>query len=146
MFGRAKGPIRNRVAYLRKAMPEFLADEGHEIYQFLVGRLVEHIDAARPNIDGMKSIVQQAAEAHDLPITDDSVECVIDLVTFPGSAEFWIQKELGSKTSARFAQQHQNFQEGHSLDQQAKSIQKQKDSRTTTTMIADGPEETELER
>ena len=65
VFGRAKGPIRNRVAYLRKAMPEFLADEGHEIYQFLVGRLVEHIDAARPNIDGMKSIVQQAAEAHD---------------------------------------------------------------------------------
>lgn len=99
VLGRAKGPIRNRVAYLCKAMPQFVADEQHEVYQWLVGQLVEHIDAARPNVDRMKLFVKQAAEVHDLPLTDTSVECVVELAYFKWKAKVLASGEVAG-TSA----------------------------------------------
>ena len=79
ILARASGPIRNRTAYLRAAMPVFVADEQHEIGQWLVARLVEHIDRDHPTINGMKSFLKQAAENHDLPLPDDRIEAVVEI-------------------------------------------------------------------
>ncbi len=86
ILSRAKGPIRNRAAYLRAALPEFLRDELHEIAQWLVGRLVEHIGAHHPTIDGMKMFLKQAAEAHELPLPNDLIESVIEIAYFKWKA------------------------------------------------------------
>lgn len=82
ILGRAKGPIRNRAAYLRAALPEFIADEGHEIGQWLVGRLVEYIDEHHPTIEGMKGFLNQTASADDLPLPEDQIESVIEIGYF----------------------------------------------------------------
>ncbi len=86
ILGRAKGRIRNRRAYLRAALPEFVADELQEIARWLVGRLVEHIDANHPSIDGMENFLRQAAAEHDLPVPMESVIEVIN------SQEFGIRR------------------------------------------------------
>jgi len=79
ILARASGPIRNRTAYLRAAMPAFIADEQHEIGQWLVARLVEHIDSEHPTIYGMRIFVKRAAENHDLPVPDDQIEAVVEI-------------------------------------------------------------------
>jgi hypothetical protein len=70
VLGRAKGPVRNPAVYVRAAMPEFVANEECEIYQWLTGRLAEHINANHPTIADMQCFVKQAAENHDLPLRD----------------------------------------------------------------------------
>ena len=82
ILNRAAGPVRNRVAYLRRAMPDFIADELHEIGSWLTARLVEEIDAHHPPIEGMKNFLEQSAGAHDLPLADDLVESIIEIAYF----------------------------------------------------------------
>lgn len=82
ILNRAAGPVRNRVAYLRRAMPEFIADESHEIGSWLTARLVEEIEAHHPPIEGMKSFLEQSAGGHDLPLSDDLVESIIAIGYF----------------------------------------------------------------
>ena len=82
ILNRAAGPVRNRVAYLRRAMPEFIADELHEIGSWLTARLVEEIEAHHPPIEAMRSFVEQSAAAHDLPLFDDLVESIIAIAYF----------------------------------------------------------------
>jgi hypothetical protein len=82
IVARASGPIRNRAAYLRAAMPAFVADEQHEIGQWLVARLVEHIDSEHPTIEGIKNFLKLSAAAHDLLLSDDLVESIIAIAYF----------------------------------------------------------------
>lgn len=79
VLARASGPIRNRTAYLRAAMPAFVADEQHEIGQWLVARLVEYIDSEHPTVNGMKIFLKRTAENHDLPVPDDQIEAVVEI-------------------------------------------------------------------
>ena len=83
---RAAGAVRNRAAYLRKALPAFISDETHEVGQWLVSRLVEHIDRYHPSIDGMKSFLKQEARRYDLPLPDDQIESVIQVAYFKWKA------------------------------------------------------------
>ena len=82
IIGRANGLVRNRAAYIRAALPKFVADESHEIGQFLVGRLVDYIDECHPSIDDMKNYLKEVAAKHDLPLPEDQVECVIEVSYF----------------------------------------------------------------
>ena len=82
ILSRANGPVRNRTAYLRVAMPSFVADEMHEVGNYLVSRLVGYIDSNHPTIEGMKLFVREAAEAHELPLPDDLIESVIEIAYF----------------------------------------------------------------
>lgn len=86
ILSRASGVVRNRDAYLRKALPEFIRDEIHEIGQWLVGRLVEFINRERPRIDEMKVFVRREAHANDLPLTDDLIESIIEIAYFKWKA------------------------------------------------------------
>lgn|SRR5487761_874000 len=82
ILGRARGAVRNRAAYLRKAMPEFVTDELHEIGSWLTARLIEEIDARHPTIEGMKNFLRQSADANELPLSDDLVESIIAIAYF----------------------------------------------------------------
>jgi hypothetical protein len=82
ILNRASGTVRNRDAYLRKSLPEFIRDETHEVGQWLVARLVEHIDHEHPSIEDMKAFVRQAAHVNDLPLPDDQIESVIEIAYF----------------------------------------------------------------
>jgi hypothetical protein len=86
ILGRASGLVRNRAAYLRAAMPAFVADEIEEIGNYLVSRLVEYIDSNHPKIEGMRLFVTEAAEANDLPLTDDFTERIIEASYFKWKA------------------------------------------------------------
>ena len=63
-------------------MPDFIADELHEIGSWLTARLVEEIEARHPPIEGMKNFLEQSAGAHDLPLSDDQVESIIAIAYF----------------------------------------------------------------
>jgi hypothetical protein len=63
-------------------MPEFIADELHEIGSCLTARLVEEIEAHHPPIEGMKNFLKQSAGAHELPLSDDLVESIIVIAYF----------------------------------------------------------------
>jgi hypothetical protein len=82
IIGRANGLVRNRGAYIRAAMPKFIADESHEVGQYLVGRLIEYIEAQHPSIGDMKSFLKETAAQHDLSLPEDQVECVIEVSYF----------------------------------------------------------------
>jgi hypothetical protein len=86
ILNRASCPVRNRDAYLRKALPEFIDDETHEIGQWLACRLVEFIDHERPQIEDMKAFVRREAGANDLPLPDDLIESVIEVSYFKWKA------------------------------------------------------------
>ena len=101
IFGRASGLVRNRAAYLRAAMPKFVADEIEEIGNYLVSHLVEYIDSNHPNIDDMRCFVKQAAESHELPLEDDFVERVIEAAYFKWKAAVIAsggRETIGAKT------------------------------------------------
>ena len=86
ILNRASCLVRNRDAYLRKALPEFIDDETHEIGQWLACRLVEFIDHERPQIEDMKAFVRREAGANDLPLPDDLIESVIEVSYFKWKA------------------------------------------------------------
>jgi hypothetical protein len=91
ILARANGLVRNRTAYLRAALPQFIADEPQEIGQWLVALLVEEIDSRHPTIPGMKEFLKQEAEVHDLPVSDDFIERVIEIAYFK-----WKRKVIAS--------------------------------------------------
>ena len=82
IFGRAKGIIRNRAAYLRAALPAFIADEAHEIAQWIALQLIEYIESDRPSINEMQIFVRRTAEVNDLPLNEDLVDPIIEIAYF----------------------------------------------------------------
>jgi hypothetical protein len=98
ILGRASGPIRNRGAYLRVAMPQFVADELNEIRHWLAARLVEEIDANHPSVVEMKTFLQKNAQCHDLPVPDELIEEVIVVGYFKWKARIIASGLLEGRT------------------------------------------------
>jgi hypothetical protein len=82
IFSRAKGIIRNRSAYLRTALPPFIADEDHEIGQWLASQLIEYIQSNHPSVSSMQAFVTRIAESEGLPLNDDLIDPIVEVAYF----------------------------------------------------------------